>query len=239
MEIMITDRQKRILNFVVKEYSKKGEPIGSKDLCAKHFQDLSPATLRKELSELTNWGYLDQPHTSAGRIPTNKAYKWFVNEAMANESKIAASSEQWAEKINQDRDMSDDFFSESAQIIADFCGGMGLTYSLEEQSISKYGWKNLVEQLLPDTPENEISRIFEEIESVDFKMDEIFQNISKTGKTVFIGKECPIVKSESISIISKISPTKKDKLFMLVGPKNMLYEKNLAILEAVVNMLDN
>jgi len=70
-------------------------------------------------------------------------------------------------------------------------------------------------------------------------MDEIFQNISKTGKTVFIGKECPIVKSESISIISKISPTKKDKLFMLVGPKNMLYEKNLAILEAVVNMLDN
>jgi len=239
MEIMITDRQKRILNFVVKEYSKRGEPIGSKDLCVKHFPDLSSATLRREFSELTDWGYLDQPYTSAGRIPTNKAYKWFVNEAMANEEKIFASSEQWVEKINQDRKGSDDFFAESAQIIADFCGGLGLSYSFNKQSVSKYGWKNLVEQLMPDTPENEISRIFEEIESIDFKMNEIFQNISKTGKAVFIGKECPIVKSESISIISKISPTQKDKLFMLVGPKNMLYEKNLAILEAVAKMLEN
>lgn len=236
---MITDRQKRILNFVVKEYAKKGEPVGSKDLCAKHFQDLSPATLRRELSELTNWGYLDQPHTSAGRMPTDKAYKWFVNETMADKGKMATSSEQWAEKINQDRNIADDFFSESAQIIADFCNGMGLSYSLGEQSVFKHGWKNLVEQLLPDTPEGEISRIFEEIESVDLKIDEVFEKLSKTEKTIFIGKECPIVKSESISIIYKIPPTKKDKLFMLVGPKNMLYERNLAILEAVAKILDS
>lgn len=239
MEIMITDRQKRILNFIVKEYSKKGEPIGSKDLCAKHFKDLSSATLRRELFELTNWGYLNQPHTSAGRVPTDKAYKWFVNEAMANEDKITNSSTQWVEKINQGRNTSDDFFSESAQVIANFCGGLGLSYFPEEQSVFKHGWKNLIEQLMPDTAENEISRIFEEIESIDIRMEEIFEEVSKTERAVFIGRDCPILKSESISIISKISPIKKDKLFMLVGPKNMLYERNLAILEAVANILDN
>lgn len=236
---MITERQQRILNFIVKEYSKKGEPIGSKDLCAKHFKDLSPATLRRDLFELTNWGYLNQPHTSAGRVPTDKAYRWFVNETMANKDKMASYSSQWVEKINQDRDIDDDFFSISAQVIANFCGGLGLSYSPEERSILKHGWKNLIEQLLPDTAEDEISRIFEEIESIDMRMEEIFEEATKSESAIFIGRECPILKSESTSVIFKVTPSKKDKLFMLVGPKNMLYERNLAILEAVANILDN
>lgn len=75
---MITKRQEKILNSLIKEYIDIAEPVSSDLLKKKCGLDISGATIRNEMQELTEQGYIKQPHTSAGRVPTNKAYKYFV-----------------------------------------------------------------------------------------------------------------------------------------------------------------
>ena len=78
----LSDRKKRILTAVVEEYIATAEPVGSKFLAEKTDLNCSSATIRNELAELVNMGYLAQPHTSAGRIPTSSGYRMYVNELM-------------------------------------------------------------------------------------------------------------------------------------------------------------
>ena len=80
MKPELTDRKLQILAAVVREYSETGEPVGSKSLAAD--LNLSSATIRNEMSELAELGLLEQPHTSAGRVPTAKGYRLYVNQLM-------------------------------------------------------------------------------------------------------------------------------------------------------------
>ena len=75
---MLSERQEVILNNLIREYLDNAEPISS-DLLKKRVNlDVSPATIRNDLQELTELGYVMQPHTSAGRVPTEKGYRYFV-----------------------------------------------------------------------------------------------------------------------------------------------------------------
>ena len=78
----ISDRKKKILAALVDEYIKTAEPVGSKAIAQIANLGCSSATIRNELAELTAMGYLEQPHTSAGRIPTPMGYRMYVNELM-------------------------------------------------------------------------------------------------------------------------------------------------------------
>ena len=75
---MITERQAEILNSLIKEYIDLASPISSDLLKKRGRLDISGATIRNELQALENQGYVMQPHTSAGRVPTDKGYKYFV-----------------------------------------------------------------------------------------------------------------------------------------------------------------
>jgi len=79
---MITERQNKILNCLIKEYVKTAEPVSSDLLAGKYDFGIRPSTIRLELKNLITEGYLEQPHTSAGRIPTDKAYRLFVNQLL-------------------------------------------------------------------------------------------------------------------------------------------------------------
>jgi len=78
----LTDRKKCILRTVVDSYVDSAEPVGSKIVAARCGLNVSPATIRNEMSDLEQMGLLEQPHTSAGRIPTAKGYRIYVNELM-------------------------------------------------------------------------------------------------------------------------------------------------------------
>ncbi len=78
----LTDRKKQILKIVVEGYIATAEPVGSKAIAEKMPGKISSATIRNELAELVELGYLEQPHTSAGRIPSAKGYRLYVNELM-------------------------------------------------------------------------------------------------------------------------------------------------------------
>ncbi|HEV8583671.1 MAG TPA: heat-inducible transcriptional repressor HrcA [Methylomirabilota bacterium] len=72
-------RQQDVLIALIREYVDSAEPVGSRVLSKRHFPHLSPATIRNVMADLEEMGYLAQPHTSAGRIPTDKAYRFYVN----------------------------------------------------------------------------------------------------------------------------------------------------------------
>ncbi|MDR0818838.1 MAG: hypothetical protein LBN43_04625 [Oscillospiraceae bacterium] len=78
----ITERKKLILRAVVDAYIETSRPVSSKNTAKLSGLNLSPATIRNEMSELTKMGYLEQPHTSAGRIPSPLAYRVYINELM-------------------------------------------------------------------------------------------------------------------------------------------------------------
>src|ERR1700753_2232781 len=73
----MTDRQQAILSAIVEQYAEVASPVGS-TLLAKLF-DVSSATVRAEMAELERLGFISQPHTSAGRVPTDKGYRFYVN----------------------------------------------------------------------------------------------------------------------------------------------------------------
>lgn len=79
----LTDRQTKIIKVMVEEYSETGEPVGSDTLDRKYQIGVSPATIRNEMNRLTEKGYLVQPHTSAGRIPTPRAIKFYVQKLLS------------------------------------------------------------------------------------------------------------------------------------------------------------
>ena len=78
----LTERKKKILRAVVESYVQTAEPVGSKAIQELAGLNVSSATIRNELADLTEQGYLEQPHTSAGRIPSPKGYRLYVNELM-------------------------------------------------------------------------------------------------------------------------------------------------------------
>lgn len=76
---MLTQRQKLILNAIVNDYIFTAEPVGSRSISKRPEMNYSPATIRNEMSDLEEMGFLEQPHTSAGRIPSHRGYRYFVD----------------------------------------------------------------------------------------------------------------------------------------------------------------
>src|SRR5438034_5291836 len=72
-------RHRDVLIAIIREYVDSADPVGSRVLARRHFPQLSPATIRNVMADLEEMGYLAQPHTSAGRVPTDKAYRFYVN----------------------------------------------------------------------------------------------------------------------------------------------------------------
>lgn len=118
---MLTDRQKQILQAIVDEYIKYAEPIGSRFISKIGDIPYSSATIRNEMADLEETGYLEQPHTSAGRIPTNKGYRYYVDnlinpqELVASKKLLASIRQNFAQHKNQFEQV----LEETANILSD------------------------------------------------------------------------------------------------------------------------
>src|SRR5690349_8817982 len=86
----LTERQKTLLLLIIRDYIESAQPVGSKRLAEHYRINLSSATIRNEMGALTEMGYLRQPHTSAGRVPTEEGYRYFVSQMM-NQAELPAS----------------------------------------------------------------------------------------------------------------------------------------------------
>ena len=102
MDQELDDRKKKILKAIIKTYMETGEPVGSRTISKFADLNVSSATIRNEMSDLTDMGYIVQPHTSAGRIPSDKGYRLYVDELMKEkESEVQEIKDLMIEKTDK------------------------------------------------------------------------------------------------------------------------------------------
>ena len=112
----ISERKKKILAAVVDAYIRTAEPVGSKAIAQNGGLGCSSATIRNELAELVSLGYLEQPHTSAGRVPTPMGYRMYVNELMDQQRLTIEESEDINRRLNQKLKELDDTISDVSRL---------------------------------------------------------------------------------------------------------------------------
>ena len=125
----LSERKKKILAAVVEEYIRTAEPVGSKTVAATAELSCSSATIRNELSELTSLGYLEQPHTSAGRIPSPQGYRFYVNELMQQQRLTAEETEAINARLNEKMEQLDKLMGDAGKLVGQLTGYPALALS--------------------------------------------------------------------------------------------------------------
>ena len=128
MEAPLKPRHQEILYSVVREYIETGEPVGSRTLSKRRTDELSPASIRNAMADLADDGFLSQPHTSAGRIPTEKAFRYYVRSLTAG--RIAAAE---AERLRQElgsHESIGECLERSSRILMELTRNVGIALAL-------------------------------------------------------------------------------------------------------------
>lgn len=231
----ITQRQEQILNSLVQEYIGGAEPVSSEFLEKKYNFGFCPATIRAELQKLTERGYLEKPYASAGRIPTNKGYRFFVNRLLEMDFEQNFFPEDFLEI---EREEIFKFVENITKKLACFSSGLALTYLFEKDFLWKDGWK--------DVFENPEFRKIECLEDFLKTVDGLEKNIKKfTEKNlpeinIFIGKEKSFLNSKDFSLIISKSrfPGNERGLLAILGPKRMAYDKNINLIHSLIEEIE-
>ena len=113
----LDERKKKILSSVVEDYIESAEPVGSKTLVEKYHLDYSSATIRNDMKELEEEGYLEQPHVSAGRIPSTKGYRYYVDNLM-KERKLSMVDIDYINNTLSGYGDVDDIFEQVADVVS-------------------------------------------------------------------------------------------------------------------------
>lgn len=116
--MVLTERQKYILALVIRDYIETAQPVGSQRLVEHYKLDFSPATVRNEMSALTEAGYLRQPYTSAGREPTEEGYRYFVRQLMGHTELPATTKRTIAHQFYQAKHDVDQWMRLAASVLA-------------------------------------------------------------------------------------------------------------------------
>ena len=125
----ISDRKKKILASVVDEYIRTAEPVGSKTIAETSGLGCSSATIRNELAELTALGYLEQPHTSSGRIPSPQGYRFYVNELMERQKLSLEETQTINNRLNEKIEQLDKLMADAGRLAGQLTGYPALTFS--------------------------------------------------------------------------------------------------------------
>lgn len=137
--IELTERQKTLLLLIIRDHIESAKPTSSQRLVEQFHLDLSPATIRNEMAALTEMGYLRQPHTSAGRVPTEEGYRYFVSQMMPNAELPTAVQHTISHQFHQSRADMDQWMTLAASILAHQSQGVSvITAPHAEQSRFKH-----------------------------------------------------------------------------------------------------
>ena len=123
----LPERKKKILHAVVESYISSGEPIGSKALMENCGLSVSSATIRNELADLVARGYLLQPHTSAGRVPSNKGYRYYIDNLMTKQPLSDRIKEHIEHAIITSADAPEKILQKTAQVLSELSGMAAVT----------------------------------------------------------------------------------------------------------------
>lgn len=223
----LENRQEALLESLVREYVKTAEPVGSLHLAEAAGLDLSPATVRNELAELEDLGFLVQPHTSAGRAPTEKGYRYFI-EHLAHVKGSGPLSKQ--ERGQTPSSELSDVFAGREKAIAAAKSLAAKTHecvfvSFGRDDVYVTGLTNLFAK--PELIERDIAM---SLSAALDQLDEMVSGLeSGTGARLLIGEENPL--SHNCSTVY-LAPTAGRRVGVL-GLMRMDYEKVLNLLDSI------
>jgi heat-inducible transcriptional repressor len=227
-------RKEAILEAVVREYIETGLPVGSVVMVKKYDFPYSTATIRAEMAELERLGLLTHPHTSAGRIPTEAGYRYFV-DLITGEVDLYAREEHAAQKrIAAMQGRFERQLEAASQVISDLTRNMGFAGYAGE--IFSHGLSNLFSQPEFLDPYR-ILKVAELIDNLSILVSEL---PSSLDTRVYIGTETPIGKSAGCSmIVSRFnSPFGSPGYLGVIGPMRMNYDRGLAAIGEVKSILE-
>lgn len=229
----MTERQTLILRAIVEQYAEVAAPVGS-SLLAKVF-GVSSATIRAEMAELERLGYIQQPHTSAGRVPTDKGYRCYVNWLQQSQDEPKVSRQAYAiERQIQDSGESEQAIKNAVHALA-----------LATNNLSIGIWKNRTYQSgLPSLfqhPEffggHEAFAIAQLVERLPELTNQIYNDHNRV--TVYIGHENPIGRTAGASSIIGRVRTRDDQGFIgVVGPTRQNYGQVVSLVDYVSTTLE-
>ncbi|HLZ15086.1 MAG TPA: transcriptional regulator [Candidatus Saccharimonadales bacterium] len=217
----MTERQEQILRSIVEQYAEVASPVGS-SLLAKVF-DVSSATIRAEMAELERLGYIMQPHTSAGRVPTDKGYRFYVNSL--NEEKehgpvpVAARAERALTARVQDAGMPERTIRNAVDTLVELTHNLGLATIGNQLYMS--GLSNLFGQPEFMQPA-QVRQVAQLLDNLEPWLREAAPN---QPLSVYIGRENPIGGNAGCSLIISrfVSPYSDHSYIGVLGPTRQNY----------------
>ncbi len=172
----LEEREREVLLAIIREYISSGAPVGSKVIADKSAQAVSPATIRNYMAELEDAGFLRQPHISAGRVPTDKAYRFYVDRMMGA-ARISPDVERYIEKHLASEPLSPErLMSRISRVLAEVSHNVGLVLGppLEEKVLEHVKFVRLSDLRVlavivsqPDLVENRIVRLEEDVSQAE------------------------------------------------------------------------
>jgi transcriptional regulator of heat shock response len=222
----LTPRQEDILDSLVSEYIRFAQPIASQYLEERYDFGVSPATIRNELQTLSEEGYLEQPHTSAGRVPTDRGYRFFVDGGSKKEK--SQRPKQWEDVFEKEVTDALEFAAYTARVLANESSGLAALYMESASLFFKEGWEDMLQE--PEFEEQGSIKSFTRFLN-DFEKNVASMSLGD-GIKVFIGRENPFSKVTDFSIMVAECdfPERGRGLVALLGPKRMAYSKNMHLL---------
>ncbi|MBI5466158.1 MAG: hypothetical protein HY974_02635 [Candidatus Kerfeldbacteria bacterium] len=224
----MNERQQNLLAEVVRSYVREAEPVGSKALEGAF--DLSSATIRNEMAELENQGYLWQPHTSAGRVPTTKAFQFYVDNLVSAREPRAVEQKaidnlwrQW--QSNQQR-----FLRSLAKTLAQYAGEV-VVVGFGPYEVYYTGFSNLFQQPEFSTADM-VQAIGKAVDHLDEAMIKLYEQSSTESVQVRLGQANPFGQDCAV-VFTRCEPGEHSSLMGFLGPLRMDYDANIGRLNYV------
>jgi heat-inducible transcriptional repressor len=237
----MTERQAKILNAIVEQYAEVAAPVGSV-LLARTF-NVSSATVRAEMARLEEMGYIEQPYTSAGRIPTDKGYRYYVNrvteqaelpnQIMANTTKIDRNARAIDIRVRSAGQASQTIKSAVDSLV-------DITHNLSIATIGDQLYMSGISHLFSQ-PEFANGTAVHEVAKLIDNLEPWLQEASPNEPlSVYIGAENPIGKASGCSlIISKFRSPYSDRSYIgVVGPTRQSYKQVMGLVRHAGQLLE-
>ena len=220
-------RQAQLLNFIVDQYTKTAQPVGSKLIAEMGRFDLSPATIRNEMVLLETAGYIFQPYTSAGRIPSEKGYRFYVDNFI-EETDLPAKAKLLLVTLTKP------FPKGQPELLKSLAKGLAelsteaVFVGFSAQDIYYTGLANLFGQ--PEFSEQQlVFRLSQVIDHLDQVITDIFDQVDEEV-SVLIGSRNPFGRDCTL-VLAKYQIKDSQHLVGIIGPMRMDYQQNISLLK--------
>jgi heat-inducible transcriptional repressor len=221
----LTERQLLLLKSIIEEYIETAEPVGSEMLDKKYNLGVSPATIRNEMAHLTKIGYLKQPHTSAGRAPTPKALKLYVDKLMKAKELSVADEVNVKQKIWDYRSEIDKFLREATRALATQTKTMSLA-ATNDGDFYTSGLGKILE--MPEFFDIDITKhLLDTLDEYEFWWNIFSQfGTQDTPLTVFLGDDSgDVLLRECGGVFVRFTSSSHKGVIGVVGPTRLDYSR--------------